>query len=45
MDRSIVVVGALTMLCITVYDLKAAQMNMQHNLIREGMLYEIEMGP
>ena len=45
MVGSIVVVGALTccaLLC-SVYDLKAAPMNMQHNLIWELVLYKFKM--
>ena len=43
---SIVVVGALTCytLLYSVSDLKAAQMNVQHSLIHELLLYEFEQG-
>ena len=42
---SIVVVGALTRCALlhSAYDLKAAQMNVQCNLIRELMLYKFEI--
>ena len=46
MVGSIVVVGVLTRRALlhTVCDLKAAQMNVQHNLIRKLMTYKFELG-
>ncbi len=45
MVGSIVVVGALTCCALlhSMCDLKVTQMNMQHNLIQELMLYEFEL--
>ena len=42
----IMVVGVLTRCALLhiVYNLKAAQMNMQHSLIQQLMLYELKLG-